>query len=301
MSAQAVREFINRHIPSATGLAALAAAIDAQVNDAPLDSALAARIQELLGALGAGDALASLSAQEGRTFLAEIRHHLAFDGQLLYSDTRGINWSCPDDKVLQAVGDFARDHAHALTQNVVPALAGLSERFGAPGAAFLDIGVGVAGLAIEMAELWPNIRIVGIDVWQPSLRLARKNVNAVGLRERIELREQSADKLEDDNAFDLAWVPMIFMPEQVLPATTERVLRALRPGGWVVFALANFGALDKTSAAFWRLRTTTWGGPLWAPDDVEKLMRDHGFVETRTLPAPHGVPVALVVGRRKPA
>jgi SAM-dependent methyltransferase len=300
MSIQAIREFINRHNASAAGLAALAAVLDTRAGGDPLDPALAARIGELLSALGAGDLLDQVSPREAAPFVADIRHQLAFNAKLMYAETRATSWNYADDRLLQEVGDFARSHAYALTRNVVPALDGLAARFASPGAAFLDIGVGVAGLAIALAESWPGLRIVGIDVWQPSLRLARDNVDRAGLGDRIELREQAAEALEDDRAFDLAWMPLPFMPERVVAAATERTHRALRPGGWVVFALPNLGRLDPTSDAFWRLRVTMWGGPIWTADQVEALLAERSFVEVRTLPVPPGVPVALVAGRRGP-
>jgi hypothetical protein len=40
-----------------------------------------------------------------------------------------------------------------------------------PGA-FLDVGTGVGGLAIEAARVWPALRVVGIDQWEPALALA---------------------------------------------------------------------------------------------------------------------------------
>jgi len=55
-----------------------------------------------------------------------------------------------------------------------------------------------------MARKWPTLRVVGLDVWGPSLALARQNVAAAGLQDRVELREQSADELPDDRAFDLS-------------------------------------------------------------------------------------------------
>jgi SAM-dependent methyltransferase len=301
MSIQTLREFINRHNPSAAGLAALAAALDVHANGTPMDPALAARIEELLATLGAGDVLDDVSPQEAAPFLADIRSQLGFNAKLLHPQSQATCWNYADDQLLQEAGDFARSHAHGLTRNVIPALDGLPERIGTAGAAFLDIGVGVAGLAVALAEQWPDLRIVGIDVWQPSLRLARENVEKAGLRDRIELREQGAENLEDDKAFDLAWMPIVFMPERVIPEATKRTHRALRPGGWVVFAFPNFESGDAQTAAFWRLRTTMWGGPLWTPSEVEKVARDHGFVDVRTMPAPPGVHVALVAGRRRSA
>ena len=300
MSVHTLREFINRTYPTVAGLSALTAALDAKANNAPLDPALAARIKELLSALGAGDVLDGVSAPEAAPFLAEIRQLVRAQAKLLYPGTHATSWSYDDTQLLQEAGDFARFHGLGLARNVVPALEGLSERFRAPDASFLDIGVGVAGLAIALAEQVPNLRIVGIDVWQPSLRLARENVGNAGLRDRIELRDQGAETLEDDNVFDLAWMPTIFMPERVIREATERTHRALRPGGWLVFAFGKLDVPDEKTVALWRLLTTMFGGPLWLPSQVETLARDCGFIDVRTLPGPPGAPVALVAGRRSP-
>ena len=201
--------------------------------------------------------------------------------------------------VLQAAGDISAGFAQGLTHNVAPALEGLSERLTRPGAAFLDVGVGVAGLAIAMARLCPVLRIVGVDPWQPSLRLARENVERAGLGGRIELREQGGETLEDEGAFDLAWVASAFMPERVLPQVCARAHRALRPGGWMLLGMLNQGP-DPQTAALVRLRATLWGGPLWASVEGEAVLRDSGLVEVRTLPGPPGALTTLVAGRRKP-
>lgn len=300
MSIQALREFINRSYPISAGLAALTAALDATTNNAPLDPALAARIKELLTTLGAGDVLEGVGAREAAPFLAELRHILHVHRKLLEPRTQATTWSYDDVQFLQEAGDFGRFHAFGLAHHIVPALDGAQKRLFEPGGVFLDVGVGVAGTAVTLAELLPNLRIVGIDVWPPSLKLARQNVDAAGLGDRIELREQGAERLEDDRAFDVAWVPMIFMAERIIPEATDRIHRALRPGGWVVFAFANLAAPDEKTVALWRLHTTMFGGPLWTPTHVEKLLRDHGFGDVRHLPSAPGAFVTFVAGRRKP-
>jgi predicted O-methyltransferase YrrM len=67
---------------------------------------------------------------------------------------------------------------------------GLAERLRSAGAALLDVEWGVARSAIALAQMWPELRIVGIDPWEPSLRLARENVDQADLGGRIELRQQ---------------------------------------------------------------------------------------------------------------
>ncbi len=300
MSIQALREFINRHNASAAGLTALGAALDAHASGTPLEPALAARVQGLLGALGAGDVLDNVSTQEVSPFLAEIRLSLALEAKLLFEKTRKAGWGHVEPELLQTAGDVSVGFAQPLARMVVPSLEGLSDRLGAPGGAFLDIGVGVAALSIAIARTWPDLRVVGIDPWQPSLALARKNVEKAGLGDRIELREQGAESLEDVAAFDLAWVPIPFMPEPIVRTAYERAHRALRPGGWMLISAVNPN-LDPQSAALWQLRTTLYGNSQVAPGPVEAALRDVGLVDVRTLPGPPGAFLALVAGRRKPA
>jgi hypothetical protein len=301
MSMQSLQEFIERHVVAAGSLTALCAALDAKVSGTPLDPVLAARVQQLLETVGAGDVLNDIAPQEAAPILSMLRAMYLLDSKLLFAHSRTQMWNHAETEILQSIGDAARMHAQALTRAVVPACEGLSERMRAPGAAFIDIGVGVAGTAIAMAQMWPELRLVGIDPWQPSLRLARENVDQAGLRERIELREQSVEALDDQAAFDLAWFAIPFIPERCVRPGCERTLKALRPGGWITVAPANYDGMKPPMAALARLRVTQWGGPVWSAAEVEKVLRETGFVDVRSLPTPPGSPAALIVGRRPPA
>jgi hypothetical protein len=89
------------------------------------------------------------------------------------------------------------------------------------------------------------------------------------------------------------------MPEAVLPAVLGRVRTALKPGGWLLVALAALvSSPEPQIAAVWRVRVTTWGGGLTTTADAENLLETAGFAEVRTLPTPSGAVAALVAGRR---
>jgi len=186
-----------------------------------------------------------------------------------------------------------------LAGEVVPSLDGLAERLTSPGARFLDVGTGVAVLAVEMARRWPALRITGIDPWEPALARAAARVRGAGLADRIELRRQAAEALDDEAAFDLAWIPGIFVPEGALAGAIHRVHRALRPGGWLVMAaLAADG--DSLDAAVFRLRTAMFGGAVTTARSVEARLRGEGMIDVRALPAQPGAFTALLVARRSP-
>lgn len=297
MTTQAVRELITRHAAGAAALAALAAALDARVTGAPLEPALAARVDELLGALGATDALADLSAPDAAPLLAELRFMHGIEGRLMHTPARASGWTHTDPDLLRAPGAISGAQATGISRLVVPQLDGLGDRLAAPGAAFLDVGVGVAGLAIAMARLWPQLRVLGIDVWAPSLAIARANLAASEVGERIELRERRAEELEDEAAFDLAWIPVAFLPEAIVPAACAQVRRTLRPGGWVLLATTNPGG-DAITAALARLRTTLFGGGAFSPAQLEGVLRGSGYIDARTIAGPPGSPMAFVAARR---
>jgi SAM-dependent methyltransferase len=222
------------------------------------------------------------------------------DAKLLFPQTRARGWSHAEPEILLSIGETARIHAQTVTRDIVPACSGLAQRFKSPGSRLLDVGVGVAGTAIALAQMWPELHIVGIDPWQPSLRLARENVDRAGLAERIELREQGVETLEDQGAYDYVYFANTFIPERLALLGLGRALQALRPGGWISIASNNDGAPAPLAALF-RLRETFWGGPTWRTADAERVLRETGFVDVHSPPTPPTALAAWTVGRRKPA
>jgi predicted O-methyltransferase YrrM len=208
-------------------------------------------------------------------------------------------WDHAEPEILQSIGETARMHAQTVTREIVPVCVGLAERFRTKGAVMLDVGVGVAGTAIALAQMWPELRIVGIDPWQPSLKLARENVDQAGLADRIELRELGVERLEDQSAYDYVYFANTFIAEPLAVSGLARALNALRPGGWISIA-SNNDAAPPPLAALFRLRETQWGGPVWSSADAEAVLRKTGFVDVRTPPTPPNALVAWTVARRSP-
>lgn len=290
-----LRELITKHTMSVTGLACLGAKLDAIATGKPIDPALDARMTDLLDVLGMSGALTGVTPPEAGQFCNEIRQLMSADESLLYAETRNTAWMHHDKNVLQSAGDFSRGFARALTRMFIPKLDGLQARMSGDDARFLDVGVGVAGLACEMATLWPKLRITGLDVWSPSLALARQNIAAANLGDRITVREQAIEALDETAAYDLLWLPLVFIPEKVVPAGLERSLRALKPGGWLVSGVVHSDGTD-AMAAFWRLRATMFGGPKWTIEQLQKELAAKGFTEVHQLATPPGAP-PLVAAR----
>ncbi len=174
---------------------------------------------------------------------------------------------------------------------------GLSERLAAPGARFLDIGTGVAALTIAMARDWPGLRITALEPHPPALALARGNVAAADLDARVVLHPTRGEALEDVAAHDLVWIPSAFIPETAIPEVIARAARALKPGGWMIYAIVRQGS-DSAANALARFRTAFWGGSLLGPDAVAGLMSASGLADARLMDGPAHSTIGMMTARR---
>src|SRR5262249_39606649 len=143
-------------------------------------------------------------------------------------DAPASGWRHTSRALLQAQGDGSAFFPLAFKTTLVPALDDLAARLDRPGARFLDVGVGVASFSIAMCRLWPHLQCVGLDRFDVPLGLARENVERAGLGDRIELRRAGVEDLGDEESFELAWLPSVFIAEALLPAAVARVRAALR-------------------------------------------------------------------------
>ena len=196
-------------------------------------------------------------------------------------------WRHTDEELLQAQGRLSARVIPLLAHVLFPHVPGLLDRLGSEVGAFLDVGAGVAAVSIAMCQQYPAIRAVGLEPASAPLELARRNVAAVGLKERIELRDRRVEELDDEAAFDVAWLPASFLPADTLATALGTVHRALRPGG-----LLLTGALDPrgedAEAAVTRLRLTLWGGSGVAPGEVVAMIEAAGYVDVTPVPRQSG-------------
>ena len=212
---------------------------------------------------------------------------------LLENPARVPGWSYQDPDILQSQGQVSR-----LIVRGIEAMAAqrpnLSAALQQPGA-FLDVGTGAGWIAIEAARSWPPLRVVGVDPWEPALTLARQNLAQSGVAERVELRSQRVEELEETATFTLAWLPGPFIAAEIADRALERVHRAFVPGGWLIFGFnpPPRGPLEEAVAS---LRIVRNGGHPWTPKEVEKKLEAHGFEQIEVYsPSP---PILFVVGRR---
>jgi hypothetical protein len=296
VAAGEIRDVASRLSTSTEALAALGAALRLRASGLEAPPPVQASLDDVLAALGVADALRSSTPEELSAALAPIRALLLQSVDFLTDPSRAPGWTYTDAELLEGFGQSSAAFAKVVRDVLGPALPGLGEALGRSGAAFLDVGVGVAALSIEMCRLYPELRALGIDPWEVALDRARRNVSSAGLEERIELRRQRVEELDDEAAFDLVFLAGPFLGLDAVGPACERSLAALRPGGWVLFAM--FGGADALEVALGRLRTARSGGAVTDAAEAEERLRSAGFADVHTLAAELGIPSQLVVGRR---
>ena len=110
-------------------------------------------------------------------------------------------------------------------------------------ATFLDAGCGSGAHSIRLAQR--GVKVHGVDFSETALEMARENVTARGLEDRITLERQSLLELSlSEPSFDyaLCWGVLMHVP-QVDLAVAE-LARVVKPGGSLVISEANQSSLE---------------------------------------------------------
>jgi 2-polyprenyl-3-methyl-5-hydroxy-6-metoxy-1,4-benzoquinol methylase len=273
----------------------------------PVD--IAARVLDVLVALGfarrSGDVYESVTGlqlmltDEGiGQLLANLRTTYQQSRDLVDRAKRrtlAAGWVYTDLEILHAQGASGRAGAWAMAEQGVPQLPGLTERLSAPSASFLDVGVGVGVIAIEMCCAYPTLHVVGLEPAEAPRREALANIEAAGFSDRIEVRDLRVEDLTDVEAFDLVYLPQVFLPEDAFVRGLTTVWRALRPGGWLSLPAIS-AAGDDLQATLSRLRNTLWGGDARLPEQVAEAVTRSGFTDVQVRPV--GGPRHTVLARR---
>jgi len=212
--------------------------------------------------------------------------------------TGRADWSAQSDESLLAQGLASAQAARMFARFALPQMGDLAERLAAPGARMLDVGTGVGAMAVGYAEVFPALHVLGIDVLDRVLDLARTTIAASPVADRVTVRRQDVADLTDDAGFDLAWVPAPFIPEPALRRGVSRITAMLRPGGWLMLGHGKYG-LDPVHDAVSRLQTIAYGGTPLDEPAAQDLLTTNGLTSVITAVTPTGAP-GITLARRAP-
>ena len=276
-----------RLITQAEALAALVARLKLDATGEPADPEVAAQIDRVVEIIGATDLCGHLDRRERTTVIGHATTMLRQAMDLIDDPVRPGGWYYTDPQILQGQG--------ASSVIVAQLIAGAG--LGTENARILDIGTGVGALAVAFCRAFPRSTVLGIDPWELSLELARQNVAAAGLASRITLRQARLEAFEDDEGFDLVWMPVIFVSKTVLEDAVRRAVAAMRPGAQIVVG-RYAGSDDPLVGTLGDLRTVRSGGSLLGPSDTRALLEGAGLVDVREIERTWPAPLGMTVGRR---
>jgi len=237
-----------------------------------------------------GKDVEALDEREASTFIRMIHMSFAEAGELLHDPARPAEWQVIDPELLQTQGQssrFAFQRILALSADRPLLQKTFQGRF-------LDVGTGVAGIALEAAKCCPSLLVDGIDVWEPSLSLARKNVEESPYADRITIKNLDVKELAEDPVYTLVWLPTMFMKRSIVEAALDRIAAASQKDAYLVAARYTAPA-DPEAAAFAALRTLRSGGEPIAQSEMEDMLSARGFVDIESDVSPLAT---FTLGRR---
>jgi hypothetical protein len=154
---------VTRWTTATEALAALGAQLSLQQSGRGSPEIVAA-LHTVSEAAGLGD-LTELDPQPRAMFIAMARLYLRQSVDLLEHADAAPGWTYTDETILE---DWGR------VSIMVPASIATAHTELAQLDAFLDVGTGVGQLVMAAARVWPQASIVGVDVWEPSLKPPRE-------------------------------------------------------------------------------------------------------------------------------
>jgi methylase of polypeptide subunit release factors len=204
-------------------------------------------------------------------------------------------WHIEDPAVLQSMGDMSR----MLPRRIMAFAADRPALAKALTGRFLDVGTGVGAIALEAAARNPTLRVVGLDIWDPAIAIARANVAASAVHERIEIRKQSIAELAEAATYTLAFLAAPFMGKALIEVALDRLAVAVAPEGYLVVSI-YIPPADKVLGPLIELRRVRNGGHPWTIEDMGAAMTSRGFVdlEIQTGPSGRGFMPTLLFARR---
>ena len=285
-------------IASAEAAAALAARMKLDELGEEGDPAVRVALDRVVAALSVPGLFDDLDETARHSIIGTVTAFFKQALELIEDPGRPGGWVYTDPVVLQTQGQSSGG-VPPLIASIAPTLDGLDDALAREGARILDIGSGVAALAISCCRIWPAASVVGVDPWGPAMELGVANVAAAGLEDRITLRAIGIEELTDTDAFDLAWMPAPFLPSSVLEARVPVVAKSLRPGGWLVLGryAAPHEALPEALA---ELRTVRGGGTPLSDEEAVALLERGGLTDAHAVPSDWKAPIRFVAGRRAP-
>ena len=226
----------------------------------------------------------------------------------VFAEGGGVPWSDygPDLREGQAAGNRPQFH-HLLGTDWLPAITDVHERLMVdPPARIADLGCGEGWSTIAIARAYPKARVDGIDLDDPAIAQARRNLEGSGVADRVAFHARDAAEPALRGAFDLVTIfeavhdmsqPVavlraareLLAPGGTLLVVDERVAeRFTAPGDDIERLMYGFSLLVCLTNAMAE-EPSVGTGTVMRPETMRRYALDAGFREMTILPIEHPI------------
>ena len=104
------------------------------------------------------------------------------------------------------------------------------------GSNFLDVGCGNGRLIIQLADLFTNSRFTGIDPSVYGINIAAKNIERLGLKDRVFVKNLGGEELKIKDEFEIACMTVVFheINPDIRFKVLENIYNALKKDGHLI-------------------------------------------------------------------
>lgn len=179
------------------------------------------------------------------------------------SETQPKVSSITNDNVADAYARWAPFYDTVFTLVMKPGRRAAAAAINRLGGRVLDVGVGTG---LELPMFSSNVRVVGVDLSEPMLEVARKRVAASGLTNVEALLAMDAMNITyTDGEFDAAVAPFVLTTVPDPARLLDEMIRVVKPGGEIVL-VNHIGAQGGPIAAIERWLSKRGAKLGWRPE-----------------------------------
>ncbi|MDF8263123.1 class I SAM-dependent methyltransferase [Luteipulveratus flavus] len=251
-----------------------------------------------------------LTDADSLLFLAPLARQLAAAARMVpaigdaVTSGGGVPWAAYGTDMRESEADLNRPaYLHLLATEWLPALPDVVERLRA-GGRVADVGCGAGWSSIALAHGFPESHVDAFDLDEASVALARSNVAAAGLSERVEVRHVDIGQVPAATSYDLvtAFECLHDLPH---PVEALRAVRALASPDGVVL-VGDMKVAEELTAPGDDVERMMYGfsilvclpdsmatpgsaatGTVMRPQTLRRYATDAGFTQVEVLPVEH--------------
>jgi 4-hydroxy-2,2'-bipyrrole-5-carbaldehyde O-methyltransferase len=164
----------------------------------------------------------------------------------------------------------------------------------------LEIGCGHAGYIIHAAAKNRGLTALGLELDRQVADMARGNIEAAGLRDRVEIRVEDVRRFHADGAFDVATLynNIYYFPVEERVGLLAHLRGLLRPGGRLLLATGCLGGgIEFELVNLIHAATRGWGR-IPGRNEMVRQLQEAGFERVSSRSLVPGDTYCAFIGRR---